>query len=136
METENKKPIASRAWRDYKYSVITSHFPKEDRGWICNELEFPTQQYGLWNGPGPGAEGKILSSGDNLELMQFELGPDEGLANLWKSYRPKIHLLLALVIYSKVTDFTLLTPFQSADWSISPSTHWGFPLQWMEGLCV
>lgn len=66
---------------------------------------------------------RFLLSGDNLELMQFELLPNEGSINLCKSYRPKIHLTLALVIYVKVMDFILLILFQSADWKTSPFTH-------------
>lgn len=100
-----------------------------------------TQQYGLWKGPGPGAECKILASGDNLELIQFELGPDEGLANLWKSYRPKTHLILALVIYSKVTDsshtvsvcrlehlalYTLRIPTAVNGRSVCVKSQWGW----------
>lgn len=57
--------------------------------------------------------------------MQFELQPNEGFVNLWKSYRPKIRLTLALVIYLKVVDFILIL-FQSAAWKAFQRT-WRVP---------
>lgn len=82
----------------------------------------------MWNRSGRGATCSFLLSGDNIELMQFELQPNEEFVNLWKSHRPKIHFILALVIYLKVMDF-ILRLFQSAGWKTSPLTHGEFPLQ-------
>lgn len=63
---------------------------------------------------------RFLLSGDNFELMQFEPQANEGFVSLWKSYRPKNKLILALVISLKVMDFILLILFQSADWKTLP----------------
>lgn len=123
---ENKKPTDSRTWIEYKYSITTCHFQEG------TEVEFAIN----WNSHSDnsalqmrnrsrwGAMCRFLLSSDNLELMQFELQSNKGFVNLWKSYRPKIHLTLALVIYVKVTDFNLLVLFPSADWKTSPLTHW------------
>lgn len=90
-------------------------------------LILTTQQYGCETGQGE--RQRVGLSGDSIELMQFELQPNEGFVNLWKSYsRPKIHLILALVIHLKVMDF-IVTLFQSADWKTSLLTPGEFPLQ-------
>lgn len=45
-----------------------------------------------------------MCKSSKLELMQFEQQPIERFVFLWKSHRPKIALILAPVMYSKVTD--------------------------------
>lgn len=47
---------------------------------------------------------RFLSS-DNLELMQYELYSTEHCVNLSKALDQRFHLILALEICSKVTDF-------------------------------
>lgn len=87
---------------------------------VTEFLILTTQQYVYEIGRGGGQ--CVGLSGDNIELMQFELQPNEGFVNLCKSYRPKIHLILALVIYLKVMDFILIL-FQSAAWKASQRTR-------------
>lgn len=50
---------------------------------LTDFLILTAQQYGC--DPGQGGGWYVGLSGDNIELMQFELEPNEGFVKLWKS---------------------------------------------------